>query len=231
MAEALKSRAVESIAGRVSRLAVISVAAALLGVTGCGGSDEAAPTPPPSAAAAPAAQSAPGGGAAPVANTGGDGAGAGSIARDIENERVASRDALRKWGVSAERACRKAERKVEPWLARMTKFKAPKNRRATAKEVERAGKLIVDFAHAAEYEYELLRAIELPTQPDAIDQIESFFDKEEEALMLVQRLGIELQKRNDREGFLSSLDRLRRLSDDYKRAGRAVGARSCVDDD
>lgn len=214
----------------MSRLAVISVAASLLAVTGCGGSDAPAPAPP--AGAAPAAQTAPSAGATPVADTSGGGTGDnGAIARDIENERVAAKRALRRWGASAERACRKAERKVDPWLDRMLSFKAPKHRRATAAEVEHAGNLIVSFARAAEYEYELLRAIALPTQPEALDRVQSFFDKEEEALMLMQRVGIELQKRNDPEGFFTSLDRLRRLTDDYRRAGRAVGALSCVDDD
>jgi hypothetical protein len=197
------------------RLAVVALSVAVLGATGCGGGSDA---PAPAAPAAPPAAT------APVADR--SGGADGSIGRDIEKERVAAKRALRTWGVAAERACRKAERKIEPWLARLTKI-TWKSRA----DFKRNGRMIVDLARAAEYEYEVLRNVALPTQAEAIDAIHAFFDKEEEALMLVQRIGVELEMLNDPDGILRSLARLNRLEDDYRRAGRAVGAYSCVDRD
>jgi hypothetical protein len=203
---------------------VVTLAVASFGVTACGGSSD---VPPPTPAAPPAATAPAQGGTAPVADrsSGGDG----SIAVDIEKERVASKRALRTWGKSAERACRKAERRIEPWVKRVLAINFSK--KPTAAQVERAGRTILQFAREAEYEYELLRGVALPDQAAAVEAIESFFDKEEEALMLVQRLGIELKKRNDLEGIVTTVKRLDRLEDDYERAGRAVGALSCVDGD
>ena len=200
---------------------MVALSVALLGVTGCGGSSDAPPAAPP-VATAPAAP----GANTPVADQSTGGGGDAGVGTDIENERVAAKRALRTWGKSAERACRKAERKIEPWLARLLRFR-PKSRA----EFKRAGKMLVDIARAAEYEYELLRDVALPSEPAAIDAIHSFFDKEEEALMLVQRIGVELEMLNDAKGILNSLARLSRLEDDYRRAGRAVGAYSCVDSD
>jgi hypothetical protein len=228
-APTLKACGRVSIVGGVLRARLVTVALAfgLLGVTGCGG-DSGAPAPsqpaaPPVAAATPDQS----GGATPVADSGS--APDGGIARDIETERVAAKRALRTWGQAAERACVKAERRIDPWVKRVLALK-PKGKPSRA-DVRRIGKQIVALGRAAEYEYTLLQAVALPKEAAAVDQIEDFFDKEEEALMLVQRLGIELEKLDDLEGFVSTIGRLRRLDDDYRRAGRAVGARSCVDGD
>lgn len=159
------------------------------------------------------------------------GSGEGGIANDIEGERVAAKRALRTWGEGAERACRKAERQIDPWVKRVLALRPPKGSRPSRADVRRIGRRIVEYGRAAEYEYRLLQAVALPQEPAAVDRIEDFFDKEEEALMLVQRLGIELESLSDAEGFATTLGRLSRLEDDYRRAGRAVGARSCVDND
>lgn len=199
---------------------MVALSAAVLGATGCGGGSDA-PAPPP--AAAPTA-AAPAGGAAPVADRSSGGGNAG-IGMDIEAERVESKRALRTWGKSAERACRKAQRKVEPWYKRIKRLGTPKSEA----DIKRFGRAVVDLGRAAEYEYELLRDIAQPAQPSAIDAVYSFFDKEEEALILVQRIGIELEMLNDLKGILGSVDRLIDLIDDYQRAGRAAYAHDCVD--
>jgi hypothetical protein len=225
----LKLDAQESIVTRVSRarLVLVTLSVALFGVAGCGG-DSATPPVTEPAASAPASP-AEGGGATPVSDTGGGGES--SISKDIETERVAAKRALRKWGKGAERACRKAERRIEPWVDRLKALKPAKGHRMSSGEIRTVGKRIAEYARAAEYEYAALQAVALPTQAAAVDQIESFFDKEEEALMLILRLGVELQAMNDLEAYITTLDRLHRLTDDYKRAGRSVGALSCVDSD
>jgi hypothetical protein len=206
----------------------VALSVALLGVIGCGG-DSGAPAPSDQPTAPAAVAPAQSGGATPVSDTGTSGEG--GIAQDIETERVAAKRALRTWGQAAERACRKAERRVDPWVKRVLALRPPKGRRPSRAEVRRIGKRIVALGRAAEYEYNLLRGVALPKEAAAVDQIEDFFDKEEEALMLVQRLGVELEALDDLEAFVTTIDRLRRLDDDYRRAGRAVGARSCVDGD
>jgi hypothetical protein len=232
-AKTLKARGRVSIFGGVRRARLVSVAlsVALLGVTGCGGDSGSAPAPSepsaPPAAAAPATS----GGATPVSDTGSGGASDGGIAKDIETERVAAKRALRTWGQGAERACKKAERRIDPWVKRVLALKPRKGERVSPAEARRIGKRIAEFGRAAEYEYKLLQNVALPQEAAAIDKIEDFFDKEEEALMLVQRLGVELQALNDLEAFVTTIGRLNRLDDDYRRAGRAVGAHSCVDND
>jgi hypothetical protein len=206
---------------RVRRPAALALSVAVLGVTGCGGSD----APPPAAAPAPAAPAA---GVAPSSSsaTPVSADGSGAISMDIESERKAAKKSLRAWGKAADRACRKAERRVDLWEPRFASA-GPKGRKPTKADAQRVGRLIARFARAAEYEYKLLTAIAMPKEADAIDAIDSFLQKEEEMLMLIQRLGAELTVANDRDSIISALRRLDRLEDDYKRAARAAGAPVC----
>ena len=144
---------------------------------------------------------------------------------------MAAERALRTWGRGASAACRKAAKRIEPWEERVTAVAPPKGSKWSKSDVERVGRLLVEMAEAAEYEYRLLRDVAMPTEPAAVDAIQSFFDKEEEALILVQRLGIEMEKRNDLEAFVTSYMRIRRLVKAYERDARAVHAAECADSD
>ena len=206
---------------------MVALSVALLGVTGCGGSSDA---PPAAAPGAPAAAPADAGTATPVADTGGGAVngGDGSIVRDIEAQRKASKAALRKWGKAANRVCRKGEQRLERnWVGRI-KAMVPKGRKPTKREVERMGAVILAMSRDAERTYDSLQGIALPTEPDAVDTILAFFDKVEEELVLAQRIGIELEKRNDLESIVHTLVRVGRLADDFKRSSKSVHAPSCA---
>jgi hypothetical protein len=104
----------------------------------------------------------------------------------------------------------------------------PKGRKPTKAEVERIGAAILAMSRDAEKTYTGLQGIALPTQADALDTIESFFDKVEETLVLAQRIGIELEKRDDLESIVHTVLRIRRLGDDFKRATKSVHAPACA---
>ena len=207
---------------------MVALSVALLGVTGCGGSSDA---PPAAAPGAPAAAPADAGTATPVADTGGaavNSGGDGSIVKDIEAQRKASKAALRKWGKVADRVCRQDEKRLErDWMGRI-KAMVPKGRKPTKGEVERLGAVILAMSRDAERTYDSLQRIALPTEPDAVDTIQAFFDKVEEELVLAQRIGIELKKRNDLESTVHTLVRIGRLADDFKRSSKSVHAPSCA---
>jgi hypothetical protein len=151
-------------------------------------------------------------------------AGAGAIGEGIARDRAAAEKALRTWGEAATRACRKSDRRLDP-LDSLLKPKGKLDRAGT----ERLGRGWARYAEAAEYEYDLLRAIPTPAEPAAVDAIQAFFEKEEELLMLAQRIGVELKAHNDRGALLRTVRRVLRLADDYKRAARAVNASRCFD--
>ena len=155
-------------------------------------------------------------------------AGDGSIVKDIEDEHKASDAALRKWGKAANSFCRKDGKRIERrWLDRIRAM-VPKGRKPTPAEVERVGDTILAMSRDAESLYTGLQRIALPTQPDAVDSIEAFFDKVEEELVLAQRIGIELEKRNDLESLVHTVMRIRRLSGDFKRSAKTVHAPACA---
>ena len=118
--------------------------------------------------------------ATPVADSGSVSAGDGSIVKDIEAEAKASNAALRKWGKAANRVCRTAEKRLDrKWNSRLQGL-VPKGRKPTKAEVKQAGDTVLAASRDAEHTYAALQRIALPTQPDALDSIEAFFDKVEE---------------------------------------------------
>lgn len=194
-----------------NRSAALALTVAALGIAGCGGSAE---TSPPAAAPAP------------VPTTTASAQSGGGIGVDIGQERAAVERSVRTWGRAASRACRKSHRRLEPWGKRieaMTKTK-PTRARVTA-----MGKLLARTARAAEYEYDLLRAIELPAEAEAVHAIYTFMEMEEEALRLVQRAGAEITALDDLESILFTFKRFEGLEDDYARAAKAVHARACTE--
>jgi hypothetical protein len=194
--------------------------AVVVGLTGCGSSSDPAP---PAPAPPPAVAADTGGSTAPVAA---HSSGAGSdIASGIEREHSGAVRSLRRWGRAADAECKRSARQLKRWESRIPAV--PKGRRATSAELRHAGQTFVDLAHQGEAEYDALRGIPLPPEAEAVGVVESFFDKEEEALTLIQRIGVELKAHNDREAFVRTLDRLTRLTDDYKHDARAAHAPHC----
>jgi hypothetical protein len=204
-----------------TRTVSVALSVALLGLTGCGGSD----APPPAATpAAPAATAPAASGTTAVATQGSTGSG-GGLGGDIALERKQARKALRKWGARATRVCRKAERTYAPHAARIAAI----GRQGKNASLAEAGRVFGAYAKAAEREYNLVRAIPLPAQPEAVDAIDGFFQKEEEALMLLQRAALELRAHNDRPSFVRTAARFGDLLDDYRRSARSVHAEACYD--
>jgi hypothetical protein len=195
---------------------------AVLALTGCGGSSDA----PPAAAPAPAAPGAPAatGTATPVAAP--DTSSTGVIGNDVREERVAARKAIREWGRAATKACRKLDRLQAPWAAR---FRSMTGGRPTRARIKELGRAFEAYGKIAEREYDLVRAIPLPTQPEALDAVDDFLQKEEEALMLLHRGAVHLQGLDDALGIVNTARRFNDLLDDYKRAARAVHAAKCYD--
>ena len=194
-----------------NRSVALALTVAALGATGCGGSAEA---PPPAAAPVPAT---------PVSTQGG---GSGGIGIDIGEQRAAVDRSVRAWGREATRACRKSHRRLEPWSRRIGSLAQGKPTRA---KVKRLGHTIARTAKAAEYEYDLLRAIALPAEADAVHEIYTFLEMEEEALRLVQRAGEEITALDDLEGLLFTVKRFRTLEREYERAAEAVHAGACAE--
>jgi hypothetical protein len=193
--------------------AALALAVAAIGVTGCGGSGSDVPPP----AAAPAPVTAP-------ASTQGQ-SGGGGVAVDLDQQRAATKRSLRTWGRAASRACRKSQRRMEPWERQLESMTSAKPTRA---RVASMGKLLARGARSAEYEYDLLRSIELPGEADAVHSIYTFLEMEEEALRLVQRLAAEVTALDDPESILLVAKRAGALADDYRRAARAVHAGACA---
>jgi hypothetical protein len=193
------------------RSAALALTLAALGVTGCGGSAEA----PPPAAAPPVPQTA-------TASMQGSG---GGIGVDIGEQEAAVERSLRTWGREATRACRKSQRRLKPWNERISSIARGKPTRA---KLKRLGRTVADTAKAAEYEYDLLRAIVLPAESDAVHEIYTFLEMEEEALRLVQRVGAEITALDDLESLVFALKRFKTLEDDYGRAAKAVHAGACT---
>ncbi len=194
------------------RSAALALTVAALGVTGCGGSAE---TPPPAAAPAPApAQTA-------TAST----QSGGGVGVDIGQERAAVKRSMRTWGEAASRASRKSHRRLEPWGDRIQAMSKGKLNRA---RVIAMGKVVARAARAAEYEYDLLRTIELPAEAEAVHTIYTFLEMEEEALRLLQRFGAEITALDDLESLVFAVKRFGALEDDYARAANAVHAGACA---
>jgi hypothetical protein len=147
------------------------------------------------------------------------------MAVDLDQQRAATKQSLRAWGRAATKACRKSKRRMEPWTNRLKSMLRTEPTRA---RVVAMGKLLARGARAAEYEYDLLRAIALPAEADAVHTIYTFLEMEEEALRLVQRLGAEVTALDDPESILLVAKRAAALEDDYRRAARAVHAGACA---
>lgn len=203
-----------------TRTALVTLSVALLGVTGCGGSGATPPAAAPVAAPTAAAGQS---GATNVATR--DSNRSGGLGDPIAEERRQARKSLRKWGRRATRVCRKAERAYAPHLARILAL----GREGKNVSLTRAGGVFDDYAAAAEREYDLVREIPLPAQVEAVDVIDAFFQKEEEALMLLQRAALELRAHDDRPSFVRTAVRFRDLLDDYRRAARSAHAEACYD--
>jgi hypothetical protein len=199
----------------------VALSAALLGITGCGGSAPAPSAPAPGDPAAPAA----GGTATPV-STGG-GSGGDNIAKDIAAEHEAAVAALRVWGKRANAICRTARTRDRSTISRLRTM-IPKGRKFTRSEQERFGREFLTFARTGEKTYAQLRAIAMPKEAEAIDKIQSFFDKVEEELTIAQRFGIEVEEYRSLPDMLAAVQRSRRLDDDFKRDARAVKAPGCI---
>jgi hypothetical protein len=204
---------------------VLALSVALLGVTGCGGSASA---PSASAPTDPAAAPAAGGTATPV-STGG-GTGGDNIAKDIAAEHDAAVAALRVWGKRANAVCRNARKRDRSTISRLRGM-IPKGRKFSRGEQERFGREFLKFARTGEATYAKLREIAMPKEAEAVDKIQSFFDKVEEELMLAQRFGIEVEEYRSLPDMLAAIQRSRRLDDDFKRDARAVKAPGCITPD
>lgn len=185
---------------------------AAFGVTGCGGAGS--DVPPPAAAPAPVT--------APASS---QGQGSGGVAVDLDQQRTALKRSLRAWGRAASKACRKSQRRLDPWERQLEAMTRTKPTRA---RVASMGRLLTRGARSAEYEYDLLRAIALPEEADAVHAIYTFLEMEEEALRLVQRLAVEVTALDDLESILLVGRRASGLMDDYRRAARAVHAGACA---
>lgn len=202
---------------------MVALSVALLGVTGCGGSSDAPPT-----AAQPAAPAAPAstGSTTTVAANGGGGGGD-NIARDIAAEHKASEAALRVWGKKANAICKKASGAAKD-DARRLRAMIPKGRKFSRREQERFGREFLEFARDGEGTFASLRAVALPKEAEALETIQSFFDKIEEELTLAQRFAIEVEEYRSLPDMLAAVRRSRRLDDDFKRDARAVKAPACA---
>ncbi len=198
---------------------MVALSVALLGVTGCGGTSAA---PSASAPADPAAAA--GGTATPVSNGGGGGD---NIAKDIATEHKASVAALRVWGKDANAICLKARKRDSSTTSRLRSM-IPRGRKFTRSEQERFGREFLRFARTGEQTYAKLRAIAMPKEAEAIDKIQSFFDKIEEELTIAQRFGIEVEEYRSLPDMLAAVRRSQRLDDDFKRDARAVKAPGCI---
>lgn len=194
-----------------TRTAVVALAVALLGVTGCGGSDVAPPAPAP----------------APPAATNVSTQGSGGLGSDFAQERREAKAALRKWGRAATKACRRLDGEQAPYGRRFRAMSASPDRSKDA--IVDAGRVFKAYTKIAEREYDLVREVPLPQQAEAIDAIDSFLQKEEEAIMLLQRAALELDAHNDFASLVRTAVRFRDLLDDYRRAARAVYAEPCFD--
>ncbi|HEX8743628.1 MAG TPA: hypothetical protein VF712_10885 [Thermoleophilaceae bacterium] len=189
----------------------MALAVALLGVTGCGGSDVAPPAPAP----------------APPAATNVSTQGSGGLGSDFAQERREAKAALRKWGRAATKACRRLDGEQAPYGRRFRAMSASPDRSKDA--IVDAGRVFKAYTKIAEREYDLVREVPLPQQAEAIDAIDSFLQKEEEAIMLLQRAALELDAHNDFASLVRTAVRFRDLLDDYRRAARAVYAEPCFD--
>ncbi|HEX8648797.1 MAG TPA: hypothetical protein VF715_18010 [Thermoleophilaceae bacterium] len=192
------------------RTAALAAILAVLGITGCGGS---AATAPPATAPVPVQTA--------TAST----QGSGGASVDVGKEQAAAERSLRTWGKAASRACRKAQRRMKPWEGRVRAMTSHKPTRARAVAL---GKVVARGARAAEYEYDLLRDVQLPAQAEAVHTIYTFLEMEEEALRLVQRLGTEFTELNDLESLVFTVKRFDGLEDDYRRAAKAAHAGACA---
>jgi hypothetical protein len=193
----------------------MALAVAVLGVTGCGGSD----APPPAAAPAPPATAAPSSGSTTPVSAGNSGA----VGVDIAGEAKAARKAVRAWGKAASKVCRKSDKRFKSWDGRAVRL----NRHSTRADAMRAGRVLAQFARAAEREYDLLTAIAMPKEADAVHAIDSFLQKHEEAMILLHRLGADFSSASDASSAINGLRRIRRIEDDHERAALTVNARVC----
>lgn len=203
----------------------MALSVAVLGVTGCGGSSSAptAGTPDP-AAAPPAGPS----GSTTSVSTGGGGGGD-NIGRDIAKEHKESEAALRVWGKQANKLCRKVAARDKVTTKRLEAM-LPKGRRFTRPEQEKFGRVVLEYGRQAEKDYFALRDIALPKQAEALDKIQSYFDKVEESLTLAQRFGIEVEEARSLPDMILVAKRIKRLEDDLKRDARTVKAPACASD-
>ena len=198
-----------------ARIAIAALVAAAIGTAGCGGSAEA----PPPAATAPATP-------APQATTASNGQGKSGVSTDIGQNRAASERAVREWGAAATRACRVSRKEGRSWEQRMRSM--PGRGNPSRAQVAAFGRVVAGYAKAAEGEYDRLRAVALPSDPEAVHTVYTFLEMEEEALRLVQRLGAEFSAVENRDGVLLAIRRLNALNDDYRRAAKAAYAGACA---
>ena len=190
-------------------LAIVLTLSVVVVLTGCGDSQ---PAPPP--AAAPVAGT-------PVADNGGH-----PLTSEIKSTERRNRSELVAYGRAAGKACKRAERRFKPWQGRLAALdrREPWSRAS----VESAGRPLDGAGQAAEYEFNLLRAIALPKQPEALETVEAFLNMEEETLVLVRRFGIELRDHDNLVGILNSARRMQRQGAGYERAARAAHASGCI---
>jgi hypothetical protein len=168
------------------------------------------------------------GGSATTVSTGGGGGGD-DIGRDIVREHKASEAALRVWGKEANKLCRKVAARDKVNVKRLEAM-LPKGRRFTRPEQEKFGRVVLAYGRQAEKDYFALREISLPKQAEALDKIQSYFDKVEEQLTLAQRFGIEVEEARSLPDMILVARRIKLLEDDHKRDARAVKAPACASD-
>jgi hypothetical protein len=150
----------------------------------------------------------------------------GAIGVDIAGEAKATSKAVRAWGRAASKVCRKSGKRFKSWEARFDGMKRGRGK-ATKADAMRAGRVVARFARVAEREYDLLTGIAMPKQADAVHAIDSFLQKQEEAMIVMHRVGADFSAASDRDSALNGLRRLHRIAKDHARAARAVHARAC----